>query len=268
MPIDSIKNRHYLILGGSSGMGFATAGYLLRGDAVVTIGGRTTERLASAQEQLLRETGVAPERLRSIPVDATEPESVEAAVARAANPAGKLDGIFVVAGVGDFANVWETTPEFMREQITGNVGPLVNAIASGFSRMKDDGGSIVAMSSAAALCSYPKLVGYGASKAALDHYVRAAADELGQYKIRINAVRSGFTKSGASAGLLEDEAYVREFERITPLGPYGQAEDFGPMVSLLLSPESSWITGQIVTIDGGLSLRGYGGGVFPAGMFG
>lgn len=267
MPIDSIKDRHFLILGGSSGMGYATAAYLLRGKAVVTIGGRNTERLTAAHDRLLQETGAAADHLRSIPVDANEPESVETAVAHAESSAGKLDGIFVVAGVGGFANVWETTPEFMREQITGNVGPLVNAIASGFSRMKEDGGSIVALSSAAALCTYPKLVGYGASKAALDHYVRAAADELGQFKIRVNAVRSGFTKSGASAELLEDPAYVDEFRKITPLGPYGEAEDFGPMASLLLSPESSWITGQIVTIDGGLTLRGYGGGVFPSGMF-
>lgn len=267
MPIDSIKDRYFLILGGSSGMGYATAAYLLRAGGVVTIGGRNTERLASAHERLLEETAAATDHLRSIAVDASDPASVESAVAHAENPVGKLDGIFVVAGVGDFANVWETTPEFMREQITGNVGPLVNAIASGFSRMKEDGGSILAMSSAAALCSYPKLVGYGASKAALDHYVRAAADELGQFRIRVNAVRSGFTKSGASAELLEDAAYVRDFEKITPLGPYGAAEDFGPMASLLLSPESSWITGQIVTIDGGLTLRGYGGGVFPTGMF-
>jgi NAD(P)-dependent dehydrogenase (short-subunit alcohol dehydrogenase family) len=267
MPIDSIADRHFLILGGSSGMGLATASYLLRGKAVLTIGGRNTDRLASARDRLLAETPAAASRLRSIPVDANEPQSVEAAAAHAQSPTGKLDGIFVVAGVGDFANVWETTPEFMREQITGNVGPLINAIVSGFPRMKADGGSIVAMSSTTAISPYPKLVAYGASKAALDQYVRAAADELGPYKIRVNAVRSGFTESGASAELLKDPAYVEEFKRITPLGPYGQAEDFGPMAALLLSPESSWITGQIVTIDGGLSLRGYGGGVFPTGMF-
>jgi NAD(P)-dependent dehydrogenase (short-subunit alcohol dehydrogenase family) len=67
--------------------------------------------------------------------------------------------------------------------------------------------------------------------------------------------------------LIADQAYVNGFEKITPLGPYGHADDFGPMSALLLSSESAWITGQIITIDGGLSLRGYGGGIFPPGMF-
>jgi NAD(P)-dependent dehydrogenase (short-subunit alcohol dehydrogenase family) len=247
-------------------MGFATAAYLCRAKAVVTIGGRDQARLVAARDRLLLETGTEPEHLRLIPVDATRPDDVEAAVAHAANPIGRLDGIFVVAGAGGFMPVQETTPEFMVRQISANVSPLLNAIKSSFSRMKDAGGSIVALSSAAALCSYPMLGAYGAAKAALDHLVRTAADELGRYKIRVNAVRSGFTNSGGSVKLIKDEAYVLGFEKITPLGPYGEAADFGPLVSLLLSSESSWITGQIVAIDGGLTLRGYGGGVFPSGL--
>jgi NAD(P)-dependent dehydrogenase (short-subunit alcohol dehydrogenase family) len=128
------------------------------------------------------------------------------------------------------------------------------------------GGSIVALSSTAGAMSYPKLGAYGAAKAALDHYVRVAADELGPHKIRVNAVRSGFTNSGGSVALIKDEPYVRRFGELTPLGPYGQPEDFGPMVGLLLSPDTSWITGQTFSIDGGLTVRGYAGGVFPTGM--
>jgi NAD(P)-dependent dehydrogenase (short-subunit alcohol dehydrogenase family) len=132
--------------------------------------------------------------------------------------------------------------------------------------MKDKGGSILAMSSAAAICSYPMLSAYGAAKAAVDHYVRVAADELGKYKIRVNAVRSGFTNSPVNGDLMTDAAYIEAFKKITPLGPYAEPEQFGPMASLLLSEESSWVTGQIVTLDGGLTIRGYGGGIFPTGM--
>ena len=145
MPIDSLVNRHILILGGSSGMGYAAAEYLLRGKAVVTIGGRDQGRLSAAREQLLRVSACAADHLRSISVDATDLAAVQVAVGHATNTAGRLDGIFVVAGVGDFAHVWETSAEFLREQITGNVGPLANAIAAGFPRMKEGGGSIVAI---------------------------------------------------------------------------------------------------------------------------
>ena len=51
---------------------------------------------------------------------------------------------------------------------------------------------------------------------------------------------------------------------MTPLGPYALPEQFGPMVAMLLSSDTSWITGQVFAIDGGLTLRGYGGGVFPS----
>ena len=172
----------------------------------------------------------------------------------------------VVAGAGAFMAVEEAGPELIHEQISINLVPLVNAIRSAFPRMKEKGGSILAMSSAAALCSYPMLGAYGAAKAAVDHYVRVAADELGKYKIRVNAVRSGFTNTPVNGDLMTDEHYIGEFNKITPLGPYGEPEEFGPVASLLLSPDSSWITGAIVPVDGGLTLRGYGGGILPAGM--
>jgi NAD(P)-dependent dehydrogenase (short-subunit alcohol dehydrogenase family) len=255
---------HVLVLGGSAGMGYATAVHLLRAGNVVTIGARTESKLEAAKDRMLQETGAAADRLRSKPVDGRDASQVEAAVSHAAGATGEIDGVFVVAGGGDFRPIHETTVEYATEEFANNVYPLINTIRSCFPRMKEKGGSIVALSSAAAAITYPGLAAYGAAKAALDHYVRVAADELGQYKIRVNCVRSGFTKSEMAGELIQDEEYVRQFSKITPLGPYGLPEQFGPMVSLLLSKDSSWITGQVFGIDGGLTLRGYGGGVFPS----
>jgi NAD(P)-dependent dehydrogenase (short-subunit alcohol dehydrogenase family) len=266
MPMDSLAGRHFLILGGSTGMGFASAEYLVRGNGVVTICGRDRAKLTVAHEKLVKECASSADNVRSIAADATLPDDVEAAFALAANASGEIDGVFVVAGAGAFAAAVDTTPEIMHSQITINLIPVVNAIRSAVPRMKAKGGSILAMSSAAALCSYPNLGAYGAAKAALDHYVRVAADELGQYKIRVNAVRSGFTNTPVNGDLMFDEHYIREFNKITPLGPYAEPEQFGPISALLMSPESSWITGAIVPVDGGLTLRGYGGGVNPSGM--
>ncbi len=266
MPLDSIRDDHFLILGGSSGMGYASAAYLLAAGGIVTICGRDEAKLAAAHERMLEECGAAPDRLRSIAADATKADAVEACFEKAARPDGTLDGVFVVAGAGLILAAEETTAEIALEQMTINLVPFVNAVQSAFPRMRERGGSILAMSSAAALAPYPKLAAYGAAKAGLDQYVRVTADEFGKYGIRVNAVRSGFTNTPVNGELMFDEHYINEFRKITPLGPYAEPEQFGPISALLLSRESDWITGAIVPVDGGLTLRGYGGGVLPSAM--
>jgi 7-alpha-hydroxysteroid dehydrogenase len=259
MPLDSMKGRNILILGGSDGMGYATAAYLLRSKANVTICARTASKLESSHQRLLSETGAAPDQLRSMPLDARDPLAVEQGFALAANSRGEIDGVFVVAGNTFVIAVDQQKPETVAEEWAANLFPLVNAITSATPRMKRAGGSIVVLSSGASLRTYPGMAAYGATKAGLNHYVRVAADELGKHKIRVNAVLPGLTQNGMNAALLQDEAYMKIFAELTPLGPYGQPEDFAPMVSLLLSTESSWITGQTISIDGGLTLRAYGG---------
>jgi NAD(P)-dependent dehydrogenase (short-subunit alcohol dehydrogenase family) len=259
MPLDSLKGRHVAILGGSDGIGYATAAYLLRSGAIVTICGRTEGKLAAARERMLSETEVPADHLRSAPVDARDFASVDEVVALAANADGQLDGIFVVAGGSGYSPVEEHTTDFVAEEWANNLFPLTNAIRAAVPRMKAQGGSIVGLSSVAAIQTLQGLAAYNAAKAGLEQYVRTAADELGQYRIRVNAVRPGFTNTGATAENVKDEDFLKRFRKITPLGVYGEPEDFGPIVSLLLIAETRWITGQIFSIDGGLSLRGYGG---------
>jgi NAD(P)-dependent dehydrogenase (short-subunit alcohol dehydrogenase family) len=263
MPLDSLQGRHILVLGGSDGMGYATSSYLLRSKANVTICARTASKLEAAHHRLLGETGAAPDQLRSMALDARDAAAVDKSVALAANTSGELDGVFVVAGGANFIAVDRHTPESIAEEWAMNMFPLVNAVTSAVPRMKRAGGSIVALSSGASVRTYPGLSAYGAAKAGLDHYVRVAADELGRHKIRVNAVQPGLTKNGSNAAMLQDTAYTSTFDALTPLGPYGQPEDFAPMVSLLLSEETSWITGQVFAIDGGMTLRAYGGRLAP-----
>jgi NAD(P)-dependent dehydrogenase (short-subunit alcohol dehydrogenase family) len=263
MPLDSLQGRHILVLGGSSGMGYATSSYLLRSKANVTICARTADKLDAAHQRLLSETDAAPDQLRSMPLDARDAAAVAKSVELAANSAGELDGVFVVAGGGNFLAVHHHTPETMAEEWANNIFPLVNAITAVVPRMKRAGGSIVALSSGAGLRTYPGLSGYGAAKAGLDHYVRVAADELGKHKIRVNSVQPGLTMNGGNADAFQEEPLASIFKALTPLGPYGESEDFAPMVSLLLSNETSWVTGQVFAIDGGMTLRAYGGRLTP-----
>jgi NAD(P)-dependent dehydrogenase (short-subunit alcohol dehydrogenase family) len=261
MTIESLANRHMLILGGSDGMGYAVAAYLLRSGATVTITGRKEDKLASARARLAEETGARDGQVRTQAGDARDPAAVEAAVATATGPKGELDGIFIVAGAGHWAPVLDSGIDAADQMYAINMYPFINAIQIGGRVMKaHGGGSIVGLSSAAAFCTAPGMAAYGAAKAALEYYVRCAADELGEHKIRVNAVRSGYTSTGSTTGIVADPVWNAKFVEATPLGEaYGEAADFGPMVSLLLSDDTRWITGQIFAIDGGLTLRGYKG---------
>lgn len=259
MQANSFEGRHFLALGASDGIGYAVASRLLRSKAIVTICGRSPEKLEAARKRAIAETGASHDRLRTMALDAADPAAVDAAAHLAADEAGDMAGIFVTAGGAEYANVLDNRPDTVASQWAANVFPVVNAINAGAARMGRAGGSIVAVSSVAAVQSLPGMSSYGAAKAGLEQYVRTAADELGKLKIRVNAVRPGLTKTGVTGPEIDDPKYIERFTRHTPLGYYGIPDDFAPMVSLLLSSDTSWITGQIFSIDGGLSLRGYGG---------
>ncbi|MFM7872411.1 MAG: SDR family oxidoreductase, partial [Actinomycetota bacterium] len=117
------------------------------------------------------------------------------------------------------------------------------------------GGSIVAISSIAGPVTHRFMTPYDVSKAGLEMLVRQTADELGCRNIRANAVRPGLVPTDATEGLMSMEAIVEDYLQQMPLGRVGTTEDVGRLVRFLLGPESSWITGTCISIDGGHHLR-------------
>jgi NAD(P)-dependent dehydrogenase (short-subunit alcohol dehydrogenase family) len=116
------------------------------------------------------------------------------------------------------------------------------------------GGSIICLSSGAAVLTFRHLASYHIAKAALEGLVRMAADELGASGLRVNAIRPGLTRSGATEGMFTSgaaEAFLPEY----PLGRLGEAADMAGAVRFLASDESAWITGQCIAVDGGNLLR-------------
>src|SRR5260370_1138379 len=121
MPLESLKDRHMLVLGGSSGMGYATASFLARSKCVVTISARTPDKLEAARKRMIQETGAAESHVRCVAGDGREPADVEAACAKAADKNGEVDGVFVVAGGGGYVDVTENSLEWCMEQYKLNV---------------------------------------------------------------------------------------------------------------------------------------------------
>jgi NAD(P)-dependent dehydrogenase (short-subunit alcohol dehydrogenase family) len=121
--------------------------------------------------------------------------------------------------------------------------------------MTAGGGAIVAMSSIAGVLTHRFMSAYCASKAGVEMLVRCAADELGGLGIRVNAVRPGLVPTDLAAPLAADDLVVADYLDQMPLGRLGTPDDIASAVRWLAGPESSWVTGQCVAIDGGHTLR-------------
>lgn len=237
-----------LVTGGGSGIGLACARRLARDGATVTLVGRNEERLARAAKEI----GGA----RYFPADVTDEEAVAAAVRFAAEPAPLRA---VVASAGGSTSIgplpaldtaaWRATLEL---NATGTMLTLKHAAQV---MARTGGGAFVAISSIAASNTHRWFGAYGVSKAAVDHLVRLAADELGGAGIRVNGIRPGLVRTELVAGVTEPGPVLDDYLSCMPLGRVGEPEDIAEAARFLAGPESSWITGQVVNVDGGHHLR-------------
>jgi NAD(P)-dependent dehydrogenase (short-subunit alcohol dehydrogenase family) len=242
-----------LVIGGSAGIGFASARLLARDGARVTIGGRSEERLADASARLKAE-GL---NVNWVRCDGSNPEQVAEAVA-AAGPEGELDIAVVIPGGGSVVPVLLYGDDDFGATVDRNVRPVFLGLKyAGQAMVRAGGGSFVAISSSAAAFSTRYLAAYGAGKAAVDQLVRVAADELGCYGIRVNSVRPGLTRSDAAEQHFADESYTAPFFAQQPLRRGGEVADIAHAVRYLAGPESSWVTGQHLSVDGGHTLRAF-----------
>ncbi|MBX6391263.1 MAG: SDR family oxidoreductase, partial [Frankia sp.] len=193
--------------------------------------------------------------VRTARCDTLVPADVERAVEAAAD-GERLDIGVTVPGGGAFRPVLDFDPEQFSAEVDKNVRPVYLLIKYGGLAMPA-GGSIVAISSTAAVFSTRYLASYAAGKAAVDHLVRVAADELGERGIRVNAVRPGLTRTASTTGMTSNEAVRAAFIANQPLPRHGEPEDIAAAVRYLAGPESSWVTGQHITVDGGHTLRSF-----------
>jgi NAD(P)-dependent dehydrogenase (short-subunit alcohol dehydrogenase family) len=117
------------------------------------------------------------------------------------------------------------------------------------------GGSIVNVGSIAGALTHRWMTAYCVSKAGVNMLTRCAADDLGEHGIRVNAVMPGLVETDLAAPLTGNPAAVAEYKRRMPVSRLGAPEDVGRLVAFLLSDQASWITGQLIGVDGGHTLR-------------
>jgi NAD(P)-dependent dehydrogenase (short-subunit alcohol dehydrogenase family) len=248
-----LTGKSVLITGGGGGFGKACALRLAQDGAAITLMGRTEAKLVDCRD-LLRKS--CPEAKISIsPGDATRERDVEAAVQATIAHGGGLDIVVATVGGGGYGSVLESSFETFMSDLAMNVGSAFLAVRHAAAAMKN-GGAFVFISSTAAKLAFLNLTSYCAGKAALDHFMRAAANELGGRNIRLNAVRPGLTHTYGMDALFNMPGYVDGFKPMIPLGRTGVPNDIAEAVRFLAGPESAWVTGQSFAVDGGNELRG------------
>jgi NAD(P)-dependent dehydrogenase (short-subunit alcohol dehydrogenase family) len=182
---------------------------------------------------------------------------VRAAVAAAAERTGTLDVVFACAGgsqhMGPIAaselDQWRATVEV---NVIGTFLTLKHAAPV---MARGRGGSFIGMSSIAGTETHRYLSAYCVGKAGIDTLVQVAADELGPSGIRVNSVRPGLVDTEMVAGILATDQVLDDYLAQMPIARVGKPEDVAALVRFLAGPESSWITGETISVDGGHHLR-------------
>jgi NAD(P)-dependent dehydrogenase (short-subunit alcohol dehydrogenase family) len=179
-----------------------------------------------------------------------------AAVAAAAEITGGLHMVVAAAGTGTMGPVVSTSmgewDRVLNVNLTGTFLTIKHAAPV---LARAGGGSIVAISSIAGPLTHPYMAPYSVSKAGIETLVRNAADELGRAGVRVNAVRPGLVPTELADPLVADDQVKADYLAQMPLGRLGTVDDIAAGVRYLLGPESSWVTGQVLAIDGGHTLR-------------
>ena len=165
----------------------------------------------------------------------------------------KVDIMVNNAGIYEFAPLEDVTPELFHQQFDLNVLGLLLATKEAVKLMGSAGGSIINISSIAARSAPPTTSVYSATKAAVNAITISLSQELGPKKIRVNAVNPGMveTEGTHTAGITESD-FRKQVEAQTPLGRIGQPKDIAPIVAFLASDDSSWISGEMFYVAGGI----------------
>jgi NAD(P)-dependent dehydrogenase (short-subunit alcohol dehydrogenase family) len=245
-----MPERVALITGGGSGIGRATAEVFAANGWRVMISGR--------REAPLAEVAGAHPAVGYHVADVSDGDQAQALVQRTVDTYGRLDTLVNNAGVFSPTPVGATEPRRVAELFHTNVFAPVHLLQAAVPHLRAIGGSVVNVSSAVA--HHPPGAGvsiYGASKAALDYLTRSWALELAEHGIRVNAVAPGPTDTlirAPDVSVEENELRKKAQGEQLPLRRLGEPAEVARWIHLLAEPASSWVTGQVIAVDGGMTL--------------
>lgn len=239
-----LKKQSVLILGATGSVGTALAERLAASGCHLMLAGRNSDSLQQLSSRL-----DCPSTL----IDVEQPDTLEQAVSNTVNQSGQIDGVANCLGSVLIKPAHLTSDEEWAETIAVNLTSSFVILRSAVKSMRSTGGSIVLVSSAAAGVGLPNHEAIAAAKAGIEGLTRSAAATYASRGIRINAVAPGLVKSNMTRSFWEDEAAARSSIDMHALGRLGEPDDVASALEWLLNPSNSWVTGQVLGIDGGLA---------------
>jgi NAD(P)-dependent dehydrogenase (short-subunit alcohol dehydrogenase family) len=253
----SLADRTILVTGGGSGIGKGVAAAVVAAGGNAMIVGRNADRLAAAADEITAAAGDGAGSVQYEPADVTNEDEVGAVVEAATAWHGRLHGVVHCAGGSEtIGPITQVDSDAWRRTVDLNVnGSMYVLKHSARELVRGGGGSFVGISSIAASNTHRWFGAYGVSKSALDHLMMLAADELGASWVRVNCIRPGLIRTDLVAPILDSPEISGDYASCTPLPRPGEVDDIANAAVFLLSDLSSWITGQLINVDGGHGLR-------------
>jgi NAD(P)-dependent dehydrogenase (short-subunit alcohol dehydrogenase family) len=244
-----LKGKTVLVTGGASGLGFAIAKAFALNHSTVVIVGRDEAKLKAAKKALGR-------KVHSIPFDVNDLDGLPSLVKQIESRVGGLDVLINNAGINLKKDAFHVTNEEYQKIIQTNQTAVFALSREAAKVMLGRGsGNIIMISSMASRYGIPKVIGYTASKAAVEGMTRALAVELSPRGIRVNCIAPGFIKTDMSAKALDDDPErKRKVLARTPMGTLGDPSDIANAALFLASSQSKFVTGIILPVDGGNSI--------------
>lgn len=250
--MSTLAGQTAFVTGATGAIATAAAAALARDGARLVLMARRAEGLATVSAEI--RAAVPAAEIVAIPGDCCDEAAVKAALAQAHALAGRLDIALATVGGADFRPLLMLDAATLRHELELNLLSAFHVVRHAAPLMQP-GGSIICTSSVTAQMSFPYLAGYHIAKAGLEGLVRAAADELGSAGIRVNAIRPGMTRAHSTEAAFAAPGALDPFLPEYPLGRLGEPGDIAGAVRYLAGPESGWVTGQFLAIDGGTMLR-------------
>lgn len=250
----TFNDRTYLVTGGGSGIGRGVAASLARAGADVMIVGRDGARLAAAAASIDSD---AAGTVRTQAADVTDEEQVSQAIEAVTAWNGRLHGVVHCAGGSQtIGPLTQVDSDAWRRTVDLNVNGTMYVLKHSARQMvRAGGGSFVGISSIAASNVHRWFGAYGVTKSAVDHLMMLAADELGPSWVRVNGIRPGLIRTDLVQPIIDSPDISEDYRQCTPLPRIGETADIANLAMFLLSDAASWITGQVINVDGGHQLR-------------
>lgn len=241
---NGIVPQRVLVIGAAGGIGSALIRQLVAGGRQVFLAGRDPGRLGTLAAEVGMPCGT---------VDAADPDDLDACADAAAAALGGLDAIANCAGSLLLKPAHLTTTADWQATIAANLSSGFGCVRAAGRLMRQGGGSVVLLSSAAARVGLANHEAIAAAKAGLIGLMLSAAATYARHRIRFNAVAPGLVRTPLTQGLVASELAEKASVAMHPLGRLGEPEDVARAIAFLLDPAQDWITGQVLGVDGGLA---------------